>query len=136
MAQDRFEPRIVAFLCTWCSYRAADDIGNARHSYPASIRIVRLPCSARVDPQWIMLALEQGADGVLIIGCPLGSCHFKNGNLQAMKRIILLKRLLRELGVDPSRICLDWAAAGDGQKLLTVFGNMAEVIEALGPLAR
>jgi F420-non-reducing hydrogenase iron-sulfur subunit len=134
MAPHPFEPKILAFLCTWCSYRAADEVGKARHAYPAAIRIVRVPCSGRVDPQWILIALEQGADGVLIIGCPPGSCHYRNGNVHALKRFSLLRRLLQDLGIDPARVRLDWAAAGDGEKLLAIFRNMVEVIRAMGPL--
>jgi F420-non-reducing hydrogenase iron-sulfur subunit len=134
MALHPFEPKIIAFLCTWCSYRAADEVGKARHAYPAAIRIVRVPCSGRVDSQWILIALEQGADGVLIIGCPPGSCHYRNGNVHALKRFSLLRRLLQDLGIDPARVRLDWAAAGDGEKLLAIFRNMVEVIRAMGPL--
>jgi F420-non-reducing hydrogenase iron-sulfur subunit len=134
MAPHPFEPKILAFLCTWCSYRAADEVGKARHAYPAAIRIVRVPCSGRVDSQWILIALEQGADGVLIIGCPPGSCHYRNGNVHALKRFSLLRRLLQDLGIDPARVRLDWAAAGDGEKLLAIFRNMVEVIRAMGPL--
>jgi F420-non-reducing hydrogenase iron-sulfur subunit len=134
MASHPFEPKILAFLCTWCSYRAADEVGKARHAYPAAIRIVRVPCSGRVDSQWILIALEQGADGVLIIGCPPGSCHYRNGNVHALKRFSLLRRLLQDLGIDPARVRLDWAAAGDGEKLLAIFRNMVEVIRAMGPL--
>jgi F420-non-reducing hydrogenase iron-sulfur subunit len=129
-----FEPKILAFLCNWCSYRAADEVGKARHAYPAAIRIVRVPCSGRVDPQWVLIALEQGADGVLVIGCPPGNCHYKKGNIYALRRFSLLQRLLRDLNIDPARIRLDWAAAGDGEKLLAVFANMTEVIRAIGPL--
>jgi F420-non-reducing hydrogenase iron-sulfur subunit len=134
MALPGFEPKILVFLCNWCSYRAADEIGKARHAYPAAIRIVRVPCSGRVDPQWILIALGQGADGVLVIGCPPGNCHYKRGNIYALKRFSLLQKLLRDLNIDPARIRLDWAAAGDGEKLLGVFGNMAEVIRTMGPL--
>jgi F420-non-reducing hydrogenase iron-sulfur subunit len=134
MALHPFEPKIIAFLCTWCSYRAADEVGKARHAYPAALRIVRVPCSGRVDPQWILLALDRGADGTLIIGCPRGSCHFRDGNVHALKRFSLLRRLLQDLGLEPARVCLDWAAAGDGERLLAVFGNMVEVIRAMGPL--
>ncbi|HBD08202.1 MAG TPA: methyl-viologen-reducing hydrogenase subunit delta [Syntrophobacteraceae bacterium] len=134
MAPEPFEPRILAFLCTWCSYRAADEIGKARHAYPAAIRIVRVPCSGRVDPQWVLMALDQGADGVLILGCPPGNCHYRNGNLQALKRFTLLQRLLHELGIDSARLRLDWVAAGEGEKLLAIFNNMVESIRTMTPL--
>lgn len=134
MAPEPFEPRILAFLCTWCSYRAADEIGKARHAYPAAIRIVRVPCSGRVDPQWVLMALDQGADGVLILGCPPGNCHYRNGNLQALNRFTLLQRLLHELGIDSARLRLDWVAAGEGEKLLAIFNNMVESIRTMTPL--
>ncbi|HBZ57172.1 MAG TPA: methyl-viologen-reducing hydrogenase subunit delta [Syntrophobacteraceae bacterium] len=134
MAPEPFEPRILAFLCTWCSYRAADEIGKARHAYPAAIRIVRVPCSGRVDPQWVLMALDQGADGVLILGCPPGNCHYRNGNLQALKRFTLLQRLLHELGIDSARLRLDWVAAGEGERLLAIFNNMVESIRTMTPL--
>ena len=134
MAPQPFEPRIVAFLCTWCSYRAADEIGKARHSYPPAIGIVRVPCSGRVDPKWVLMALEQGADGLLVIGCPPASCHYRNGNVQALKRFVLLQRFLRDLGINSARIHLDWAAAGDEARLLAVFDNMVEAVSVMGPL--
>lgn len=134
MAPEPFEPRILAFLCTWCSYRAADEIGKARHACPAAIRIVRVPCSGRVDPQWVLMALDQGADGVLILGCPPGNCHYRNGNLQALKRFTLLQRLLHELGIDSARLRLDWVAAGEGERLLAIFNNMVESIRTMTPL--
>jgi len=134
MTPQPLEPRILVFLCTWCSYRAADEIGKARHPYPAAIRIVRVPCSGRVDPQWVFMALEKGADGVLIIGCPQGNCHYGNGNVHALKRFILLDKFLDELGIDSARVHLDWAASGDGEKLLAVFKDMVQVIRAMDPL--
>lgn len=135
MPSQPFEPKIVAFLCTWCSYRAADEVGRARHEYSAAIRIIRVPCSGRVDPQWALLALERGADGVLVVGCPKGACHFKSGNVQALKRFTLLQHLLREMGVDPCRIQVDWAGVGDGDRLLAVFTDMVRNIRILGPLS-
>lgn len=134
MATQGFEPKILAFLCTWCSYRAADEVGKARQAYPAAVKIVRVPCSGRVDPQWILVALEQGADGVLIVGCPKGNCHYKSGNLQALKRFALLQRLLQEMRIDTVRVRQDWAGAGDGEKLLSVFCSMVEDIRTKGPL--
>lgn len=135
MTPESFEPRIIAFLCTWCSYRAADEVGRARRPYPAAIKIVRVPCSGRVDPQWILAALERGADGVIIVGCPKGNCHYKSGNLQALKRFALLRRLLQEMGIDTTRVRQDWVGAGDGEKLLSLFCGMVEDVRAKGPLA-
>ena len=131
-----FEPRIIGFLCTWCSYEAADAAGRARKVYPAGLRVLRVPCTGRVAPLFVMEALRAGADGVLILGCPPGLCHYKEGNYQALSRYVLLKKLLGQLGIHGKRVKLDWVSAGDREKFSSVVSEMVEGVRQLGPLSR
>jgi len=128
------EPTIVSFLCNWCSYEGADKAGGARLNYPANIRIVRVMCSGRVDPEFVIQALKEGASGVLILGCHPGDCHYKSGNYKALRRAYLLKKTLKQLGIEEERVRLDWVAAGEGEKFAKVANEMAETINNLGPL--
>jgi len=130
----RFEPRIVAFFCNWCTYTAADLAGTARMSYLPNVRVVRIMCSGRLDPQFILAALRQGADGVLIGGCHPGDCHYQEGNYKALRRMALLKRVLRDFGIEPERVRLEWIAASEGDKVQRVINEMTEQIRDLGPL--
>jgi len=128
------EPTIVSFLCNWCSYEGADKAGGARLNYPANIRIVRVMCSGRVDPELVIQALKEGASGVLILGCHPGDCHYKKGNYKALRRAHLLKKTLKQLGIEEERVRLDWVAAGEGERFAKVANEMAETMKNLGPL--
>ena len=130
-----WRPRIVAFFCNWCTYTAADLAGVSRLKYAANIRVIRLMCSGRVDPQFIFEALASGADGVLIGGCHPGDCHYVEGNYKMLRRFEMLKRLLTDLGVEPERVRLEWISAAEGEKVKHVVNEMVEQINRLGPLA-
>ncbi|MFC1619565.1 hydrogenase iron-sulfur subunit [Candidatus Neomarinimicrobiota bacterium] len=130
-----FEPRIVAFFCTWCTYTAADLAGTARMTYAPNVRVVRLMCSGRIDPQFILAALREGADGVLIGGCHPGDCHYQEGNYKALRRITLLKAMLPAMGIEKERLRLEWISASEGDKVQRVTNEMVEEIRKLGPLA-
>jgi len=127
-------PRIVAFVCNWCSYAGADKAGGQKLAYSADVRLIRVMCSGRVDPQFVLHAFRQGAEGVLILGCHPGDCHYREGNLKALRRVRLLERLLDQLGVDRQRLRLDWVAAGEAERFQRVANEMAEVVTSLGPL--
>jgi F420-non-reducing hydrogenase iron-sulfur subunit len=131
---DSFEPRIVAFFCNWCTYTAADLAGTARMTYAPNARVVRIMCSGRLDPQFILAALRDGADGVLIGGCHPGDCHYQEGNYKALRRFILLKRMLASLGIEESRVRLEWIAASEGEKVQRVINDMTDTVRRLGPL--
>ena len=128
-----FEPTIVAFFCNWCTYTAADLAGTSRLSYPSNIKIIRMMCSGMVDPQYIIKALLEGADGVLVSGCNPGDCHYINGNFKARRRIKLLKTILPQFGFEPERLALTWIAASDGVLLAEVMHDLTARIKALGP---
>lgn len=131
---DQFEPVIVGFLCNWCSYRAADLAGTARIKYAPNLRPIRVMCSGRVDPQFVLKALLNGADGVLIAGCHPGECHYVNGNIKALRRFLLLKKMLQQWGIEEERVQLLWASASEGIILAERVNQMTEEIRALGPL--
>jgi len=128
-----YEPRIVGFLCNWCSYTGADLAGTSRIHYPPNIRVIRVMCSARVDPTFVLHALAQGADGALICGCHPGDCHYSEGNYKAMRRFALLKRVLKAQGVENDRVRLEWVSASEGQRFADVVLDMTERVRALGP---
>lgn len=129
-----FEPRIVAFFCNWCTYTAADLAGTARLEYAPNVRVVRVMCSGRIDPQFVVTALREGADGVLIGGCHPGDCHYMEGNYKCLRRFNLLKRVLGEMGIEDERIRLEWISASEGDKVQRVINEMTEQVRALGPL--
>lgn len=129
-----FKPVIVGFLCNWCSYRAADLAGTSRMGYPATLRDIRIMCTGRLDPTFVLRALERGADGVLIMGCHPEQCHYQEGNFKAMRRFALLKRVLRQLGVEEERVQLHWASAAQGVLFAETVGKMTRELQALGPL--
>ena len=129
-----WEPRIVAFFCNWCTYTAADLAGVSRLKYAPNIRVVRLMCSGRLDPQFVLSAFARGADGVLIGGCHPGDCHYAEGNLKTLRRFQLLKRMLADLGIEPPRVRLEWISAAEGDKVRTVVNDMVAQVRALGPL--
>ncbi len=133
-APARFEPRIVAFFCNWCTYLAADLAGTTRLKYAPNVRVVRVMCSGRIDPQFVLAAFAQGADGVLIGGCHPGDCHYESGNYKTLRRYPLLRRLLTELGIEPERFRLEWISASEAEPLRAVVNDMVEKVRALGPL--
>jgi len=132
---EEFEPNIIGFLCNWCSYAGADLAGTSRIKYPTNIKIVRVMCSGRVDPVFVIESLKKGADGVLISGCHFGECHYKSGNYKANRRIKLLKKYLEEMGIDPKRIRFEFVSASEGQKFATVVEEFVKELKELGPLA-
>ncbi|GAB4570283.1 MAG: hydrogenase iron-sulfur subunit [Anaerolineae bacterium] len=134
MATESFEPKIVAFFCNWCTYMAADLAGVSRMKYAPNVRIVRLMCSGRIDPQFVLDAFARGADGVLIGGCHPGDCHYMEGNYKNLRRFKLLRRILGEMGIEQERLRLEWISASEGEKLARVVDEMTQEIRRLGPL--
>jgi coenzyme F420-reducing hydrogenase delta subunit len=131
-----WNPRIVAFLCTWCSYAGADLAGVSRLQYGTNIRIVRVPCSARVNPQFIIKALQNGADGVLVSGCHPGDCHYLSGNLGARRKFALLKRLLEFVGIEPERVQFSWVSASEGGRFAALINRVIQDVRQVGPATR
>jgi len=131
-----FEPKIVGFLCNWCSYAGADLAGTSRKKYSPNVRIVRVMCSGRVDPTFILKAFEVGADGVLICGCHPGECHYVEGNYKTARRVPLLKKMLSQLGVEDERVRLEWVSASEGDRFASIVSDMTEQIRRLGPFSR
>ncbi len=129
-----FEPKILGLLCNWCSYTGADLAGTARMKYPPNVYTVRVMCSGRVDPGFILDAFRAGADGVLVCGCHPGDCHYVEGNYKCMRRIPLTKKLLEGLGINPKRLRLEWVSASEGARYKEVVTDFTEQIRMLGPL--
>jgi F420-non-reducing hydrogenase iron-sulfur subunit len=129
-----YEPRIVGFLCNWCSYAGADGAGTARIKYPANMRVVRVMCSGRVSPELVLRTFRQGADGVIVLGCHIGDCHYVEGNHRTAKRIPMLRNLLGYAGIHPDRLRLDWASAAEGPILAKIVTEFTERIRQLGKL--
>ena len=129
-----WEPRIVAFFCNWCTYTAADLAGVSRLKHAPNVRIIRVMCSGRVDPQFVLEAFARGADGVLIGGCHFGDCHYSEGNHKALRRVTMLRRVLADMGIEADRFRLEWISAAEGEKVKTVVNDMVEKVKALGPL--
>jgi len=132
MAND-FEPTIVAFLCNWCTFTAADLAGTSRLSYPQNVKIIRMMCSGMVDPIFVLKAFLDGADGVLIGGCWPGDCHYINGNLKARRRVALLSEILKQFGIEEDRLWLRWVAASEGVMFQQLSQEMTEKLKQLGP---
>jgi len=130
---EKFEPYIVGFLCNWCGYAGADLAGTSRIQYPPNLRAIRLMCSGRVDPAFILTALKRGADGVLVVGCHPGDCHYINGNLRTERRVALLKKMLSDLGLNDRRVRLEWISASEGERFAAVVKEFVEEMRALGP---
>ena len=130
-----FEPEIAAFLCTWCSYAGADQAGTSRIQYSPNVTIFRVMCSGRIEPAFVLKALREGADGVLICGCHPGDCHYQEGNHRALGRYHMLKGMLGQFGVEPERVQLEWISASEGGKFAALADRFTEEIRALGPLA-
>lgn len=129
-----FEPKILAILCNWCTYSAADAAGSARSAYPPNIHIVRVMCSGRVDPSLILQAIRRGMDGVLICGCHPGDCHYVNGNHKTAFRIPILRQVITQFGIEPERVRLEWISAAEANRFVEVAKEMCEQIRRLGPV--
>ncbi|MCK5181383.1 MAG: hydrogenase iron-sulfur subunit [Dehalococcoidia bacterium] len=130
---NNFEPRIVAFCCNWCSYAGADLAGTSRMQYSPNIRVIRVMCSGRVNPLFVIKALSIGADGVLVLGCHPGDCHYIEGNYKTMRRIPLLKKMMKQLGIEEERVRLEWVSASEGAKFAEVTNNFTQTVRNLGP---
>ena len=133
MVTETFEPRIVGFLCNWCSYGGADAAGTARLKYPPNLRIVRVMCSGRVSQELVLRAFREGADGVLVLGCHIGDCHYQDGNHRTSKRMPILRNLLGYLGVHPDRLRLEWVSSAESTRFRDVVTEFTETVRALGP---
>ena len=129
-----FEPNIIGFLCNWCSYAGADLAGTSRIQYPPNLKVIRVMCSGRVNPIFVINALQQGADGVLIGGCHPGDCHYERGNYLARRRMTVLKNLLEYTGIDPRRVRMTWVSAAEGNKFAEVVKEVTEDVRKLGPM--
>ncbi len=130
---NKFEPKIVLFLCNWCSYAGADLAGTSRLQYAPNVRVIRLMCSGRVEPYFIIEALQAGADGVLVLGCHPGECHYLEGNYRTAGRMALLKKMLGQFGIEDERVRLDWVSASEGVRFASIVNQMTEAVRALGP---
>jgi F420-non-reducing hydrogenase iron-sulfur subunit len=129
-----FEPKIVGLLCRWCSYAGADLAGTSRKKYAPNLRVVRVMCTGRVEPTFVLKALEKGADGVLIAGCHPGDCHYVEGNYKTRRRFLLLKKMLAQMGIEEERVRLEWVSASEGERFATIAEEMTEQVRKLGPL--
>jgi len=134
MQTQQFEPKIVAFVCNWCTYIAADAAGVSRAKYSPNVRLIRTMCSGRVDPQFVLAAFEKGADGVLLCGCHPRDCHYSSGNYKTLRRYALLKKMLTQMGFEGDRLRLEWISASESEKFRRVVENMTERVRNLGPL--
>ena len=128
-----FEPIIIGFCCNWCAYAGADLAGINRNQYPPNIRMIRVMCSGTIEPLYVVKAFKDGADGVFIGGCHPGDCHYQSGNYKTQRRIVLLKRAISEIGLDPRRIRLEWVSAAEGQRFARIITEFTEEIKKLGP---
>ena len=131
-----WQPKIVAFLCTWCSYAGADLAGVSRMQYPPSIRVIRVPCSGRINPLFILSALKNGADGVLVSGCHPGDCHYLSGILSARRRFAMTRSLLEYVGIEPERVQFSWVSASEGGRFSSLVAKVTEDVRRLGPRGR
>lgn len=133
VVKENFEPLIVAFCCNWCSYAGADLAGTSRMPYPANVRIVRVPCSSRVNPSFIIRAFQRGADGVIVAGCHPGDCHYHSGNFFTRRRLSVMRKLLEYMGIEPERFQVRWISGSEGAKFAQVMTGLTEEVKALGP---
>ena len=134
LTDENFEPNIIGFVCNWCTYAGADLAGSSRYSYPPNVKLIRLMCSGRVDPAFILETFARGADGVFVGGCHIPSdCHYQQGNFKALKRVTMLKKLISEMGLEPDRLEIFWISASEGKKFSEVMTSFTERIKKLGP---
>ena len=131
-----FEPKIVGFLCNWCSYAGADLAGTSRMKYAPNVRIIRVMCSGRVAPTFVLKAFREGADGVLVCGCHIGDCHYIDGNHKTLRRMPLLKKMLAQLGIEEERVRLEWVSASEGDRFASIVNDMTAKVRELGPFLR
>ena len=130
---ENFEPKIIAFLCNWCSYAGADLAGSARIQYPTNVKIIKVMCSSRINPLFVLRAFRKGADGVLVSGCHPGDCHYLTGNFFTRRRLILFKKQLEWVGIDPGRFHMSWVSASEGQGWADVVNKVIDDVKELGP---
>jgi len=131
---ENFEPNIIGFVCNWCTYAGADLAGSSRYSYPPNVKLIRLMCSGRVDPAFILETFARGADGVFVGGCHIPTdCHYQQGNFKALKRVTMLKKLISDMGIEPERLEIFWISASEGKKFSEVMTSFTEKIRELGP---
>ena len=135
MPTNGHEPKIIGYLCNWCSYSGADGAGMARMKYPPNVKIIRVPCSGRISPELVLRTFREGADGVMVLGCHIGDCHYSTGNHRTAKRMPVLKKLLEYSGIDPDRLVINWVSAAEGEKFTIVIKDFTEKISALPPFA-
>ncbi len=128
-----WRPKIVAFLCNWCSYAGADLAGVSRMQYAPDIRVIRVPCSGRINPMYIISALHRGADGVLVSGCHPGDCHYISGNLVAKRKFSMLKKFLAHVGIEPERVQFSWVSASEGARFASLVEKVVEDVKRIGP---
>ena len=133
MEKEKFEPKITAFVCNWCTYTGADLAGTSRLKQQTNARLICVPCTGRIDPVFIIKAFEKGADGVLVSGCHPGDCHYNTGNFHARRRWIFFKQLLDFVGIDSSRLYFSWVSASEGKKWVDVVNNVIDTVRAKGP---
>ena len=128
-----FNPKIIAFLCKWCSYTGADLAGTSRMEYKPNVRAIRVMCSGRIEPTFVLRAFQQGADGVLICGCHPGDCHYQEGNYRCLRRYHLLKKYIEQMGIEPERLKLEWISASEGKQYAELINSFTQTITELGP---
>jgi F420-non-reducing hydrogenase iron-sulfur subunit len=128
-----FEPKIVGFLCNWCSYAGADLAGTSRIKYAPNVRVIRVMCSGRLEPAFVLKAFKEGADGVLVCGCHPGDCHYMEGNYKVARRIPLLKKMLSQFGIEEERLRLEWVSAAEGDRFASIVNDMTKKVKELGP---
>ncbi|MCX7944555.1 MAG: hydrogenase iron-sulfur subunit [Deltaproteobacteria bacterium] len=133
MSDSKFEPKIMAFVCNWCTYTGADLAGTSRMKYQSNVRMIRVPCTGRIDPMFIIKAFESGADGVLVSGCHPGDCHYTAGNFHARRRWILFRQLLKFVGIDDDRVFFSWVSASEGKKWVDVINEITDTVRTKGP---
>ena len=133
LSGETWEPKIVAFLCNWCSYAGADLAGVSRFQYPPNVRVIRVPCSGRINPMYIVKALQEGIDGVLVSGCHPGDCHYISGNLLARRKFALIKNFLGYVGIEPERVQFSWVSASEGSRFAALIAQVVRDIKKLGP---
>lgn len=134
--EENYEPKIVAFLCNWCSYAGADLAGVSRYQYSPNIRVIRIPCSGRINPLFIVKALQEGADGILVSGCHPGDCHYLSGNLVARREFALLKKILEYIGIEPERIHFSWVSASEGNRFASLVNKVVDEVKKLKPVKK
>jgi F420-non-reducing hydrogenase iron-sulfur subunit len=128
-----FRPKIVAFLCKWCSYTGADLAGTSRMQYKSNVRAIRVMCSGRIEPTFVLRSFQKGADGVLLCGCHPGDCHYQEGNYRCLRRYLLLQKYIKQMGIEPARLKLEWISASEGKQYAELINRFTETITAMGP---